>query len=312
MFDAGRSGRIESRAHRVSHSVGRVFTEGEGRDWLQPRVSKCIETIRKTAQKKYETSNCFTEFDGQVQEANRITALAQQDLRSAKSKADPMLSKVSEAKRLAAKNPSGPEASMMAALTTENPDLTKEQNEENGKKKFEEFLKKAYEQVAVSGANISMLSPGDVVALHNYTTNDYSSMNLRLIKGFKDTETDKQYKKKIDATVQALKKLPSYEGGMTMRGEWFWPDDAHKAVYYSGNTFAIKPLWSTGVSMCFDFTDIQISVFGKTGKNIESISDKPKETEVLFPPGTKFKVTAYREEVAAKGIIKVFMTVEEV
>jgi len=118
------------------------------------------------------------------------------------------------------------EANMMAALATENPDLTKEQNEENGKKKFEEFLKKAYEQVAVSGANVSMLSPGDVVALHNYTTNDYSSMNLRLIKGFKDTETDKQYKKKIDATVQALKKLPSYEGGMTMRGEWFWPDDA--------------------------------------------------------------------------------------
>ena len=44
--------------------------------------------------------------------------------------------------------------------------------------------------------------------------------------------------------------------------------------------------------MCFDFVPLQITIFGKSGKSVGAMSDKPKETEVLFPPKTKFKVTA--------------------
>jgi len=297
-------------AYGRARSAVESMERGEGRDSLQARLTKCIERIRFVALKKYDNSNCFSEFDPLIKEADRIAALAQQDLRSGKSKADTILKKVSDAKRLAETNPSGPEAKMMSALAGQNSDVTPEQNARVGVENFEKFLKAAYEQAAVSGVNVNMLSPGDVVALHNYTTPDYSGMNRALFQDYKNDNTG-EYKKKNDATIQALKKLPSYEGGMTMRGEWLWPDNAHEKVYYLGSTFSIKAFWSTGVKMCFDYTPIQISVFGKSGKDIAGVSDKPNETEVLFPPGTTFKVTAYREE-GEKRDLKIFVTVEEV
>ncbi len=281
---------------------------GEGRAHLEQRLTKCKNEIYAGAM--MDGNAWFHVFKKQIDEAKRISALSQQNIRTGGSQADVVLGKVNEAKRLAERNPSGAEAIMMSALGGESTGLTAEQRADLGKQEFERMLKKAYEQVAVSGSRVDQLSPGEVVALHNYTTQDYELMNKQLILGYEGGLTGENYKKKIEAVTEALKKLPSYEGGMTLRGEWLWKKDGHKAIYFLGNTFAIKPLWSTGVKMCFA-TPIQISVFGKGGKDVAAMSDKPNETEVLFPPGTKFKVTAYREEGKGRDF-KIFMTVEEV
>jgi hypothetical protein len=197
-------------------------------------------------------------------------------LPGAVSNSEDIAAKVRDALAKAERDPTSSEGQMMSAL--------------GGKEKFEAMAIKAYEQVAISGCDIRPLTTGDVVAIFNYTTMDYVAMN-RLLFGKLDKKFDHAaYAKKNEMTIQALKKLPNYEGGMTMRGdcgEYDWQAD-----FFVGNTFAVKGFWSTGIKMCFDRTLLQITVFGKTGKQVSAMSDKPRETEVLFVPGTKFRVTS--------------------
>src|SRR5262249_5579979 len=149
-----------------------------------------------------------------------------------------------------------------------------------------------FEAMALAEADVRGLSPGEIVAIYNYTTDDFSKINqwCRDPNSIKP-ETREKYKKKVEVTKQALANLPPYQGGMTMRGEIPWDEDKHKEVCLVGRTFAIPMFWSTGVKMSLG-APIQISVFGKTGKDIAAMSAKAQETEVLFAPGTKFKVIA--------------------
>jgi hypothetical protein len=209
-------------------------------------------------------------------EAERLCTLCKRGLPGAVSNSEDIAAKVRDALAKAESDPTSSEGQMMSAL--------------GGREKFEAMAIKAYEQVAISGCDIRPLTTGDVVAIFNYTTMDYTSMN-RLLFGNLDNSFDHAaYAKKNEVTMQALKKLPNYEGGMTMRGDagrYDWQTD-----FFIGNTFATKGFWSTGIKMCFDFVPLQITVFGKTGKQVAAMSEKPRETEVLFAPGTRFRVTS--------------------
>src|SRR5262249_1688620 len=122
------------------------------------------------------------------------------------------------AKKLAKEKPESPEGLMMSALEGTDQD-------------FETQLKAAYVQVACSGADVR-LSPGEIVAIYNYTTNNYMGMNEYAQNGPKQfdeklipegqdvlerrrrTEAHNEaMRKKVDATKAALEKLPKYNGG---------------------------------------------------------------------------------------------------
>ncbi len=189
-------------------------------------------------------------------------------------------------KDLVQSKPAGPEVEMQKALGADA----------NGSDVFKQRLLAVYGNARFQGSpEINLLTLGEAVAIHTYTTNDYKQMNGFLYgKTPLDPPdppllmpTEDQIKIKNKQAADALEKLPDWTGGMTKRGDRGFPgDDVEFAL---NNTFTIKGFWSTDKKKPFP-GKWQISIFGKTGKNVAMLSAFPKEDEVLFPPGTKFKV----------------------
>ncbi|MBN9508738.1 MAG: hypothetical protein J0I21_06400 [Alphaproteobacteria bacterium] len=185
--------------------------------------------------------------------------------------APPLMKQVDD---LAKADPSSPEAQMQTALAPDQ---------------FKERLLDAVNTTVAFGANPSKLSPGEMVAVYTYTTNDFKEMNALLL-GLPSAPIGKQ---KADTEIKnaeaakAVQKLPPYGGGVTRRGESEWP--GADAQYQPGNVFTVKAFWSTGVGYNFP-GKYQISVHGNTGRNVAPMSAYPKESEVLFVPGTQFRV----------------------
>ncbi len=145
-----------------------------------------------------------------------------------------------------------------------------------------------------TGADISTLNPALGAAVAEYTTSAYTDINEILLGiGRQRDDTRKaECMALTDVVVDSLKKLPTFDNWPTNRGERPWPGS--DAQYKKGNTFTLKAFWSTGVGFKFDGT-IQIMVWGgdkSTGKDVAAFSRFPNEKEVLFPPGTKFRVVS--------------------
>ena len=194
-----------------------------------------------------------------------------------------------EIDELIKKNPDGPEAKMKKALGF----------------RFEMRLLDVTVTAQSFGVNNDILSPGEQVAIFTYTSNDYKDMNGMLLGLITpDGEEKEELEIKCAQTAEALKKLPAYIG-VTRRGERSWPgvDDQ----YVKDNVFTVKSFWSSGVGFKFS-GKYQISIDGKSGKDVASISNYPNESEVLFSPGTKFKVIDRQD----KSENEVQVTVREV
>jgi hypothetical protein len=179
-------------------------------------------------------------------------------------------------KKLIVGDPKGAEAALQAVL---------------GPKEFEERLLTVYNNARAAGCpDIELLAPGDAVAILNYTTQDYKAMNALLLTGAIDGDdaAKQSAQVKIERAINALAKLPACPASPSQRGEKRWqPLDG--AQYTRGNEFAIKTFWSTGIG--YNFNGYwNITVFGKSGKNIAPLSIIPGECEVLFTPGTRFRV----------------------
>jgi hypothetical protein len=158
------------------------------------------------------------------------------------------------------------------------------------------------------------LSPGEMVAIYNYTTGDYKQMNGFLLGANLDAMSDgekDQYLIKAEQAQKALQKLPAWNGGQTMRGEYVWP--GWEQQYKVGNTFALRIFWSTSDTAGTLWGELAITVKGKQGRDVSAVSDKPLEREVLFPPGTKFRVRKRKDIKDKSGaLMRSVIMVEEV
>jgi hypothetical protein len=174
-------------------------------------------------------------------------------------------------------NPAGSEAKMQEALS---PPV------------FAERLTAVYNIAKAFGApEIRKLSPGEAVALFSYTTGDYEGMNdlLNEITVPDDKKEREKIEIKIDTALKAMAKLPASPVSPVQRGEKPW--QGAEARYVAGNEFTIKAFWSTGNGFSFGgIWQITVSHKGTTGKNVAAFSNLPGESEILFPPGTKFRV----------------------
>jgi hypothetical protein len=281
-------------AYALANAGVQTVKQDEVRQGLMTRLQESKTNIDKA--KTTDVSKGPTEkklacdnFRKGAKEARAICALLKPG-KNHPTVAEDMHQMVADVKTQALNDPSGAEGQMMASYSTE--------------KNFEKALRSACEVVALAEADVR-LTPGEVLAIYDYTTVNYTKINGYLLGSneltTKEVET---FKKRVEVAKKALANLPSYEGGMTMRGERPW--EGYKKTYVEGKTYTIPIFWSTGVKMCF--TDpLQISVFGKTGKDVQAMSAKAEETEVLFPPGTTFKVITVRE----RGE-NMFITLEEV
>jgi hypothetical protein len=158
----------------------------------------------------------------------------------------------------------------------------------------------------------------ELVGLYLYTTNDFEHMNGSLLfpeKYQDEPEKAKQFQIKNEFCERGLSKLRDYPEICypVMRfedGNYDWQN-----IYKEGQIFRNKQFWSTGSltgawirnpkTACLLFR-----IYGKTGKDIAVLSDKQGEGfkemsvpqlaalgkgEVLFAPGTSFKVMAVSE-----------------
>ena len=195
---------------------------------------------------------------------------------------------------LAQSDPAGPEARMHDAL---------------GKPLFDERLLEAWNTAIAFGSPLTnKLSPGEAVAVFTYTSDDYTKINGTILGYYTPADAEEARKIAImtEEAKKAIAKLDDYVGE-TRRGDRpFPPDD--DAQYTLHNQFTIRAFWSTGVGFAFP-GKWQVTIKGKKGKDVATMSNFPKESEVLFPPGTKFKVT-WRDDTDAPSTVRVW--VEEV
>ncbi|QHM70499.1 PAAR domain-containing protein [Mixta intestinalis] len=138
----------------------------------------------------------------------------------------------------------------------------------------------------------ALLSDDQVGALHGYTTEAGYKMINPALRGVKPLTPELEAF--ANHAVEGMNKLPVFEGE-TFRGIDTLPAEVLDA-YQPGNIVADKAFMSTDIIEPFK-GNIILNIEGKSGKNIHFLSAfKSTETEVLYPPGTKFEVVNRIEE----------------
>lgn len=136
------------------------------------------------------------------------------------------------------------------------------------------------------------LTLGEAVGIFMYTTGDYTPINNQLRSGKPLSDDVSALNKEI---ISGMAKLPSYQGPSLTR---LTDLPEHIADQYQpGNT--VEPggysSTSTITTGAMDFLGgefvMRIAVKGgSSGKDVQAFSNKQEENEILFPPGTQFKV----------------------
>lgn len=180
------------------------------------------------------------------------------------------------------KNPDGPEVEMQKAF----------------RDRYLDSLVGMKLTALANGVDIDQLglSLGEALAVSEYTSGAYRDINgmlLRIPNDKRTAQREKDCNIIIEVLKQSIDKLTEWRTWPTTRGEstrfrgW-------DAQFKQGNTFRLKAFWSTGSGFVFE-GPIQLTITGKAsksaGKNVAGLSQHPNENEILFPPGTQFKVT---------------------
>ncbi|MDH2068765.1 PAAR domain-containing protein [Pantoea sp. GD03673] len=147
-----------------------------------------------------------------------------------------------------------------------------------------------------------VLTDDQIGALYGYTTNEgYSAINPAL-RG--TAELTPQLEAFAAHATEGLQRLPAYTAE-TKRGIFSLPESVLNKNQI-GNVVSDAGFMSTSAKEPF-MGSISINVKGVSGKDISFLSEFPNEAEVLYPPGTKFKVI---DRVDSDG--KVILNYEEV
>jgi hypothetical protein len=152
------------------------------------------------------------------------------------------------------------------------------------------------------------LSYEEVVAVYAYSRQDYADINAGL-RG-QEPEQLAAYRAQIAVTNSALAKLPAARGSVFRRvsaGDWL--DE-----YQEGATVTERAYTST--SNDFDTMlghagkgSVEFVIRSRTGRDITQLSGKGElENEVLFTPGTRFRVQS--RKVDADGTVVIYMDEE--
>jgi hypothetical protein len=134
----------------------------------------------------------------------------------------------------------------------------------------------------------------DLVAVRGYTSNDYySEMNQGLREG--DQLLLDRYESYAKSATSGLNQLPSHEG-QVFRGIHI---DDPKALdklaqqYQPGEIYRERAFFSTDTVKAFP-GNVQYEVYSTSGHHVKGLSAVGGESEVLFAPGTAFKVVDKR------------------
>lgn len=133
--------------------------------------------------------------------------------------------------------------------------------------------------------NTSELNAADQAALTEYTGWGYNELNDALRRG----NPSPAQRERIDAVAAALTKLPDYRGEVYREANLTGPEIA---VYEAGKIITEPAFTSTYADSRAMSGNTEWVIESRSGKSIAEHSDVPNENEILFAPGTQFKVTS--------------------
>jgi len=155
------------------------------------------------------------------------------------------------------------------------------------------------------------MSDEEIVALSDYTGSHYRPMNESLrsggekpVKGLKmgSEFTREEALARTNCTCSALNKLPPVppDKRTVYRGTNLPPSELAK--YQKGETVADKGFTSSSTDPKVAYGGMEgkaanhrITIRHKNGKDVAKFTNHPNESEIVFPPGTKFRVVDRRE-----------------
>jgi hypothetical protein len=157
----------------------------------------------------------------------------------------------------------------------------------------------------------SKLTEAEVNAIREYTYFEYYKLN-KWLRGRSTTEADLNTDL-LNNLTSGLNKLPNFEG-QTLRGTQL-PNQVLEDIINKGE-FTDKAFFSssTSVSSAFmpyeprvSWTTVRFFIKSKTGKDIQKISARSGEAEVLFLPNTKFKIVSHNKSQPPDDAFEIYM-----
>jgi len=148
------------------------------------------------------------------------------------------------------------------------------------------------------------LTEDEAGAIKYYTSDDrkINALNKKLREGIA-TKNDKIIEKVLN---QALDKMPDYKGTV-YRGMKITDVDSFIKPYTTGKDIDFSQFTSTSFKKTEAYLgNIRYKILSKSGKDVSTLSFKPKEKEVLFKSDAKFKM----KSIENKGSIT-YITLEE-
>jgi SPP1 gp7 family putative phage head morphogenesis protein len=173
----------------------------------------------------------------------------------------------------------------------------------------------------IENEKYDLLSDSDVNTIIDYTKFSYKDTNKYLRYGddkdfaldfFDNKEQLKAYIVNLDS---ALAKLPNVDEGIVMRTLGVKNDSDYKRLVdtyskdficseFMSTSFRLEKISNSIENQCFAF------IVPKTGKSIAQWSYRPGEREVLFRPGSKFKVIKFDRNDELKRFIGYYQEIE--
>ncbi|WFB88519.1 MULTISPECIES: ADP-ribosyltransferase domain-containing protein [Streptomyces] len=149
------------------------------------------------------------------------------------------------------------------------------------------------QQLTASHRSLRSIPQEDLIALLGYTGNAYFDV---VNKGLReqDAELLERYDAHIRGIVSGLNKLPVHKGSVTRAIEIYTTSELKQVVarYKVGTTIEEKSFVSTDAVTVARPGNVIFKIESLTGRRVDLLSEyQGTETEVLFPPGTRFRVT---------------------
>lgn len=143
---------------------------------------------------------------------------------------------------------------------------------------------------------------GELIAIYGYTEDDYKPINEALRS--QDPARLREYAPQIEAMKAGLARLPDF-AGVVFRRTWLGPVDL--AHYRAGGTVTERGFTSATAATYLEYSgNVHYVIRSRKGKDISRIANTASEKEVLFPPGTRFKVSQVDRDPG--GVTKIYMS----
>ena len=135
------------------------------------------------------------------------------------------------------------------------------------------------------------LSEAEQAAIRDYTDKGYERMNHQL----RDHELTAPMARKVATLIAALDRLPPFRGDV-YRGTTI-PDPRVLEKYRAVGSEVVEDAFvsSSRSALKMYIGNVFFLIESKQGRDISRWSANPEEEEVLFRPGTRFKVLAFEE-----------------